>query len=304
MFSHGWGKEKEMYTHVSASKKLKKNGTLLTVQAASRTLESKSCTTQKMIAVRGTLEVQKAQVPKRTRMPINVKMYDGTRDPDDHLKIFQAAEKIKRELLAAKEIHKRSCRNPPHQAEGRRVNGSFHEKIQGGKYACQRSTRMHEDIDIHAWNHQSESNQKLNDNIPKSMDEMMSVTTVFLRREVAAVNQSKKKAPPTWKHHESGHRPNFDKRLNFKNQHKSSRRQDRFIPLTKTPKEILTMDTVKFKAPPPMTGPTENHKKNKLCEFHEDKGDDFGQETLIVIEAEVEGYLIHHMYVDGGSASK
>ncbi|GJW64917.1 hypothetical protein Tco_0116801 [Tanacetum coccineum] len=31
------------------------------------------------------------------------------------------------------------------------------------------------------------------------------------------------------------------------------------------------MDTVKFKAPPPMTGPAENHNKNKLCEFHGDK---------------------------------
>ncbi|GKC00307.1 hypothetical protein Tco_0986443 [Tanacetum coccineum] len=110
--------------------------------------------------------------------------------------------------------------------------------------------------------------KKLNDNIPKSEDEMMSVTTTFLRGEVAAANQSKKKAPPAWKHHESGHRPNFDKRLDFKSQHKSSRRQDRFIPLTKTPKEILAMDTVKFKAPPPMTGPAENQNKNKFCEFH------------------------------------
>ncbi|GKB44691.1 hypothetical protein Tco_0889633 [Tanacetum coccineum] len=32
------------------------------------------------------------------------------------------------------------------------------------------------------------------------------------------------------------------------------------------------MDTVKFKAPPPMTGPAENHNKNKFCEFHDDKG--------------------------------
>ncbi|GKF95962.1 hypothetical protein Tco_0288697, partial [Tanacetum coccineum] len=29
-----------------------------------------------------------------------------------------------------------------------------------------------------------------------------------------------------------------------------------------------------------------------------------GQENLIVIEAEVEGHLIHRMYVDGGSASE
>ncbi|GJX79527.1 hypothetical protein Tco_0327676, partial [Tanacetum coccineum] len=113
--------------------------------------------------------------------------------------------------------------------------------------------------------------KNLNDNIPKSVDEMMSVTTTFLRGEVAADNQSKKKAPPAWKHHEIGHRQNFDKRLDFKSQHKSSRRQDRFTPLTKTPKEILAMDTVKFKAPLPMTGPAENQNKKMFYEFHGDK---------------------------------
>ncbi|GJV55504.1 hypothetical protein Tco_1456509 [Tanacetum coccineum] len=114
--------------------------------------------------------------------------------------------------------------------------------------------------------------KKLNDNIPKFIDEMMSIKIDFLRGEVAAANQSKKKAPPAWKHYETGHRPNFDKRLDFKSQHKSSRRQYRFTPLTKTPKEILAMDTVKFKAPPPMTGLAENQNKNKFCEFHVDKG--------------------------------
>nr|GEZ45196.1 hypothetical protein [Tanacetum cinerariifolium] len=89
--------------------------------------------------------------------------------------------------------------------------------------------------------------KKLNDNIPKSVDELMSVTTAFLREEVVVANQSKKKALPAWKHHETVHRPNFDKRLDFKCQHKSSRRQDRFTPLTKTPKEILATDTVKDK---------------------------------------------------------
>nr|GEX28218.1 reverse transcriptase domain-containing protein [Tanacetum cinerariifolium] len=159
----------------------------------------------------------------------HVKTYDGIEDLD-HLKIFQASTKIER-----------PHRNLPYQAERGRVAESFHGKIQGGKYACQRSTRMHENIVIHA------------------------------RGEVAAANQSNKKAPPAWKHHEIGHRPNFDNRLDFKSQHKSIRRQDRFTPPTKTPKEILAMDTVKVKAPPPMTRPAENQNKNKFCEFHGDK---------------------------------
>ncbi|GKD45523.1 reverse transcriptase domain-containing protein [Tanacetum coccineum] len=34
--------------------------------------------------------------PKKTRMPNNVKTYDGSDDPEDHLKIFQAPAKVER----------------------------------------------------------------------------------------------------------------------------------------------------------------------------------------------------------------
>ncbi|GJY18227.1 hypothetical protein Tco_0389718 [Tanacetum coccineum] len=65
--------------------------------------------------------------------------------------------------------------------------------------------------------------KRLNDNIPKSVDEMMSVTIAFLRGEVVVANQSRKKAPPAWKHHEESHKPKFDKSLDFKSRHKSNR---------------------------------------------------------------------------------
>ncbi|GJW27368.1 putative reverse transcriptase domain-containing protein [Tanacetum coccineum] len=107
--------------------------------------------------------------------------------------------------------------------------------------------------------------KRLNDNIPNFVDEMMSATTTFLQEEVTVVNQSEKKAPPTWRQNETSHKPNFDKRPVFKNRHKSGRRQDRFTPLIKTLTEILEMETVKFKAPPPMSGPAE-------YEFHGYKG--------------------------------
>ncbi|GKE79620.1 hypothetical protein Tco_1545740, partial [Tanacetum coccineum] len=34
--------------------------------------------------------------PKKTRKPSNVKTYDGSDDPEDHLKNFQAAAKVER----------------------------------------------------------------------------------------------------------------------------------------------------------------------------------------------------------------
>ncbi|GKD29174.1 reverse transcriptase domain-containing protein [Tanacetum coccineum] len=42
--------------------------------------------------------------------------------------------------------------------------------------------------------------------IPKSVDEMMKITTAFLRGEVAAGNQEQKKALPPWKQQDAGHR--------------------------------------------------------------------------------------------------
>ncbi|GJU06718.1 hypothetical protein Tco_1123148 [Tanacetum coccineum] len=43
-----------------------------------------------------TARIRYFKVPKKTRMPSNVKTYDGTGDPEDHLKYFQAAAKIER----------------------------------------------------------------------------------------------------------------------------------------------------------------------------------------------------------------
>ncbi|GJZ18386.1 reverse transcriptase domain-containing protein [Tanacetum coccineum] len=279
-------------------------------------------------------------------MSVNVKTYDGTEDPDDRLKIFQATAKIERwamptwchmfnfTLIGSARVwfHKL----PPESID----NYEMLRKTFLGNYS-QQNKYIKGPVEIHhIEQREGESTEAFMERFKaESMHvngapECMRISG-FMHEEVAAANQSKKKAPPAWKHHETGHEPNFDKRLDYKRQHKSSKWQDRFTPLTKTPKEILAMDTVKFKAPPPMTGPAKNGNKNKFCEFHGDKGhstdecihlrrqikevvksgqlprisfstlgDNNGQETPIVIEAEVEGHLIHRMYVDGGLASE
>nr|GEZ28676.1 reverse transcriptase domain-containing protein [Tanacetum cinerariifolium] len=39
------------------------------------------------------------ELPKKSRMPSNVKTYDGSRDPEDHLKIFQATGKVEKRAM-------------------------------------------------------------------------------------------------------------------------------------------------------------------------------------------------------------
>nr|GEV01906.1 hypothetical protein [Tanacetum cinerariifolium] len=53
--------------------------------------------------------------------------------------------------------------------------------------------------------------KRLHDKILKTIDEMMRVTTSFLRGEVAASNQKRKKTFPPWKQHESSQEQNFKK---------------------------------------------------------------------------------------------
>ncbi|GJX79374.1 hypothetical protein Tco_0327523 [Tanacetum coccineum] len=60
--------------------------------------------------------------------------------------------------------------------------------------------------------------RRLRDKIPKSVDEMIRVTTTFLKGEVAASNQVRKKTLPTWKQHEAGRKQNFDRKGDFRNQ--------------------------------------------------------------------------------------
>ncbi|GJT40416.1 hypothetical protein Tco_0940281 [Tanacetum coccineum] len=102
--------------------------------------------------------------------------------------------------------------------------------------------------------------KRLYEKIPRSMDEMYRVTKSFLQGEVAAFSHSQKKAPAPWRQPEEGNKPNFKK--GFKNKQRSDRKPDMFSLLTKTPKEIFTLENRKFKAPPPML-----RKPGKLSQF-------------------------------------
>ncbi|GJS36829.1 reverse transcriptase domain-containing protein [Tanacetum coccineum] len=143
------------------------------------------------------------------------------------------------------------------KAESRHVKGALE---------CMRISRFMQGIT------NPELIKRLHDNIPKSVDEMMRVTTAFLRGEVAASNQVRKKTLLAWKQQEAGRKQNFKRMGDFRNQQRSERRRDKFTLLTKSLKEILALDKGKFKTPPPMTTPVEKRNNNKLCEFHREVG--------------------------------
>ncbi|GJU44071.1 reverse transcriptase domain-containing protein [Tanacetum coccineum] len=88
-----------------------------------------------------------------------------------------------------------------------------------------------------------ELTKRLNEHVPKTMEEMMTVTTAFIRGETAAASKKKGHAP--WKPQD------------YPKWHASEQKSD---------------FRGKFKPPPPMVTPVEKRSSNKFCDFHNDKG--------------------------------
>ncbi|GJW33200.1 reverse transcriptase domain-containing protein [Tanacetum coccineum] len=115
-----------------------------------------------------------------------------------------------------------------------------------------------------------ELTKRLNEHVPKTMEEMMTITTAFIRGETAAA--SKKKGHTPWKAQDQPKRYAFERKSDFQGQSREGRGSSRFTSLIRTPKEILAAEGGKFKPPPPMVTPVEKRSSNKFCDFHNDKG--------------------------------
>ncbi|GKD13111.1 reverse transcriptase domain-containing protein, partial [Tanacetum coccineum] len=219
------------------------------------------------------------KLPKKSRMPNNVKIYDGSDDLEEQLKKFQTAAKVEhwamptwchmfnftltgssrvwfddlplesidsyddlKRVFLANYLQQKKCTKDPieiHHIKQREGNlqkisckglklrvgipsklPSTKEVHQGsGALECMRISGFMQGIT------NPELIKRLHDNIPTSVDEMMRVTTAFLRGEVAASNQARKKAP---------RKQNFDRRGDFRNQLRSEWKRDKFTLLTKS----------------------------------------------------------------------
>ncbi|GJT03018.1 hypothetical protein Tco_0824187 [Tanacetum coccineum] len=233
-------------------------------------------------------QIRNFKSSRKTRMPNNVKTYDGIGDPEDHLKIFQAATQfdelppesidgykgVKAAFLAYFMQQKKYVKDPVEihnikQRDGETIEDFMeHFKVETrrmkGAPKCMRIFGF-----MHGVNN-PELIKRLNEHVPKTMEEMMTITTTFIRGEAAAA--SKKKGHLSWKSQDHSKRQATERKSDFRSQPREGRGSSRFTPLIKTPKEILATEAGKFKPPPPMVTPVKKRSSNKFCDFHNDKG--------------------------------
>ncbi|GKA18097.1 reverse transcriptase domain-containing protein, partial [Tanacetum coccineum] len=195
----------------------------------------------------------------KTRMPNHIKTYDGSEDPEDHLKIFQAAAKTERWAMPTRchmfnstltgnvrvwfddlppesidsyddlkkaflenYLQQKKCIKDPIEIHNikQREGESTKDFVKRYKLESKDVKEAPECMRISGFMHgitNPELIKRLHDKIPKIVDEVMRVTTSFLRGEVAASNHERKKTFPPWKQHEGSQKQNF-KKGGFRNQ--------------------------------------------------------------------------------------
>ncbi|GJR24110.1 reverse transcriptase domain-containing protein [Tanacetum coccineum] len=134
---------------------------------------------------------------RKTRMPNNVKTYDGTGDSEDHLKIFQAATQfdelppesidgykgLKAAFLAYFMQQKKYVKDPVEihnikQRDGETIEDFMERfKVETGRMKgapeCMRISEFMYGVN------NPELTKRLNEHVPKTMEEMMAVTAAF-----------------------------------------------------------------------------------------------------------------------------
>nr|GEX49068.1 hypothetical protein [Tanacetum cinerariifolium] len=253
----------------------------------------------------------------KARMPSHIKTYDGSEDPEDHLKIFQAITKTERwamptwcHMFNYTLTGNAGCDPVEIHNIKQRDGESTEEFVRRYKLECRDVKGAPECMKIFGFMHgitNPELIKRLHDKIPKSMDELMSITTAFLRGEEKLLKRTK-----------------------------DGTKTRQIHPSYKTPKEILALDKGKFKPPPPMATLVEKRNAIKFCQkvltFDQGikakpwkrpckdikkggnlrerqitgniDGEEDGTEGPMIIEAEMGGHCVHRIYVDGGFSSE
>nr|GEV45686.1 reverse transcriptase domain-containing protein [Tanacetum cinerariifolium] len=303
-----------------------------------------------------TPRIRNFESSRKTRMPNNVKTYDGTGGPrrswaarvwfdELPLESIDSYKDLKAAFLAYFMQQKKYVKDPVEihnikQKDGETIK-DFMERF---KVETGRMKGAHECMRISGFMHgvnNPKLTKRLNEHVPKTMEEMMITTTTFKRGE--AVAASKKKGHASWKAQNPSKRQNSDKRSDFRGHSREGRGSNRFTPLQGRRKRFLwpkrieelvragklshLIKEIKHRRDQSKTGKNETAAKDnptaiyiiqswqkttwqKVTQsFERVKEITFpplaassGTDGPLVIEAEMGGHMIHRMYVDGGSS--
>ncbi|GJY92913.1 reverse transcriptase domain-containing protein [Tanacetum coccineum] len=137
----------------------------------------------------------------KTRMPSHIKTYDGSKDPDDHLKIFQVAAKIERWAMPTR------CH-------------MFNSMLTGNARV------WFDDLSTESIDSYDDLKKALLENYlqqKKCIKDPIEIHNIKQRGEVAASNHKRKKSFPPWKQQEGNQKQNF-KKGGFRNQQRPERK--------------------------------------------------------------------------------
>ncbi|GJT98254.1 reverse transcriptase domain-containing protein [Tanacetum coccineum] len=219
-------------------------------------------------------------------MPSHVKTYDGSGDPEDHLKLFQSAAKTEAWAMPtwchmfnstltgnARVWFDKLPKESIDSYEDLRT--AFRENY------LQQTKHIKDPVEIHHIKQRDGESTK--DFMERYKAEVLDVEGASECMRISGFmhgithlggscyTQSRpEKSIFIMETVRGGDKPNFKK--SFKNKQRPDRKPDRFSLLTKTPKEIFALEKGKFKAPPPMVTPVEKRDPSKYCEFHSDTG--------------------------------
>ncbi|KAI3754655.1 hypothetical protein L1987_54442 [Smallanthus sonchifolius] len=269
--------------------------------------------------------------PTKIKMPVNIKTYDGTDDPEDNLRVFSGAAGVERwtnaecchiqRFLANFTQLKKYTKDAAvlYQIKQKEDEGlrSFIDryKKEGLSYAGA-TEKMRVSGFMNAVR-PKQLIEYLNKNIPQTMDEALERAEAYLRGKEALQNLETKRRDPWKSHHSSSTKPNFHSFVERRsNRHRDSRRTDdhyrppyhkstpekekciAFTALTKTPEEIMATEEARysFRPPHPLAKSSEERSSSKYCEFHDDRGhhtNDCYQLKKRIEEAVKSGELAH-----------
>ncbi|GJV66787.1 hypothetical protein Tco_1482296 [Tanacetum coccineum] len=195
---------------------------------------------------------------RRAKLPRNIRVYEGNKDPEDHLEIHGIKRRQNEGLQAFMDRFK---------------SESLH--IKGDPLVLRISAFMH-------GHGHPELTKKLNDKIPKTVDEMFERVNAFIRGEVATGSAEmvrpsqgdKGYVRPAWTEVPKKARNRGGPREARRNMgvYTPYPRKDTFTPLIKTPKDILAMESVSFPKTQPLIGTPEKQNLNKFYDYHRDRG--------------------------------